>query len=215
MGGQQRRTGSSDRILIPMRIRNVLPEPLVLGRKLKPYTLGHDLLLHAVDSGFAIGAKNDPSYSDLITSVYLCSFYYDEAINQLCSKRLTLRLSLWGWSRRGYDLQEEVKGFVKYIKAFTDAPDYWIENVQEAKGNARQDTPFSQTLKIFLMREFHVPEDVALNTPFHEAQLNYLSHLEMNGRIRFVTEEDKAAIAAAYDPTFHERLQQIVAARRN
>jgi hypothetical protein len=197
-----------------MKIKSVLPEPSVLGRRLKPYTLGHDLLLHSIESGFAIGAKSEPTHDDLIASVYLCSFYFNDAVSELCSKRLKLKLALWGCIRRGYDIPEELGRFIGYIKAFTDAPEYWLENVGDSAPR-RSDMPFAQILKLHIMREYHVAEDVALNTPFHEAQLNYLSSLEMAGRLRFVSDEDKAVIRAAYDPDISNKILQAARLYRN
>ena len=190
-----------------MNFRGRLPEPVILGRNLKPYTVGHDLILHALESGFAIGTENAPTFDDLIVSTYLCSFHFDEAKGRVLDGELMRKeLEEWGREVGEFDACEPTSQLIAYIKAYTDAPEFWIEDKPTTK---RCGAPLSQILKVSMMRDFHMTEHAALHMPFNEAQTNYLTHLEMNGRLRFADDDDHAAVAAAMNPEVEKKLQAL------
>ena len=187
-----------------------LPEPFkVLGKNLKPYTLGHDILLGVFESGFCRDIKTPPTYEDLIISTWVCSHLtYGSVCEQLHGRAIRAKLKLWGWRCGNFDLAEAYIHFSNYVNAHTQEPDYWVEQAG-GRNSAPSGMPFSQFLKVTMMREFGMKEHEALDTPYAQANANYLTILESNGRIRFMSEEDKAAVVAASDPELERKLQAL------
>lgn len=198
-----------------------LPEPFkVLGKNLKPYTLGHDILLGLFESGFCRGKKFAASestgtaidpflgpFEDLMISVWICSFdTYAEAICHLQKKLRKKHLKKWAKKCGRFDLGEAYIHFFKYIAAHTEEPAYWVED--HGRG-APSNQPFAQFLKVMLMREFGMKEHEALDTPYAQAYWNYLTILENGGRIRFMSQADEAAVKAANDPELERKLQAL------
>jgi hypothetical protein len=185
-----------------------LPEPFtVLGKKLKPYTLGHDILLGVFESGFCRDVKTPATFEDLLLSVWVCSMDAPSVWEHLQNPRLGKTLRKWGKQCGLFDVSEAYVAFSNYINAHTETPAYWVED--RNGGGSPSDIPFSQFLKVQLMREFGMKEHEALDTPYAQACLNYLTILEGNGRIRFMSEGDKAAIRAASDPELDKKLQAL------
>jgi hypothetical protein len=186
-----------------------LPEPFkVLGKNLHPYTLGHDILLGLFESGFAVGAATPPTFEDLLISTWICSYrYYADVFDALCSPLTRLKLKAWGIRCGLFDIGEAFAHFQKYISANTVEPDYWVENPRG--GGRPSGIPFSQFLKVTMRREFGMSEQEALDTPYCQASFNYLTLLESNGKIRLMSDVDKAAITAATDPEIDRKLQAL------
>jgi hypothetical protein len=186
-----------------------LPEPFtVLGKKLKPFTLGHDILLGVFESGFCRDVKTAPTCEDLLISTWICSFQNYQAVwEQLQNPALGKVLRKWGKSCGYFDVGEAFIAFSKYIHSHTLEPNYWVED--SGRGGRASDMPFSQFLKVTLMREFGMKEQEALDTPFAQAHWNYLTFLESNGGIRFMADADADAIKMASDPEVEKKLQAL------
>lgn len=186
-----------------------LPEPFkVLGKNLAPYTLGHDILLGVFESGFCRDIKAPPTYEDLIVSTWVCSHRsYGAVLEQLEGRTIRMKLRLWGWRCGNFDLAEAYIHFSNYINAHTQEPPYWVE--ERGNNGGPLGMPFSQYLKVTMMREFGMKEHEALDTPYAQAHANYLTILESNGRIRFMSETDRRAFDAANDPELDRKLQAL------
>lgn len=175
-----------------------IPEPFrVLGRKLQPFTLGHQILLERFDSSFSIGAEKAPTFEDLIFSVYICSYSYPVALRKVTQNTLfacfaiRLEMKLWSWRCGKFDVIEAMMFFREYVNAHSKEPAFWVE---QKRGSASSGIPFIQFLKVKLEQELGYTEAEALCTPYQIAVWNYLTHLEGKGVIRFVSPEDQAAI---------------------
>lgn len=193
-----------------------LPEPFkVLGKKLHPYTIGHDVLLGLFESGFAVGATTPPTFEDLLVSVWICSHRdYDTVFEALCSPATRLKLKIWGVRCGLFDIGEAFAHFQKYVQTHTVEPDYWVENPRGGN-NRPSGIPFSQFLKVTMRREFGMSEQEALNTPYCQANFNYLTLLEGNGKIRLMSEGEKAAVTAANDPELERKLAALAQRLQN
>jgi hypothetical protein len=186
-----------------------LPEPFrVLGRDLHPYTIGHDILLNLFESGFAIGSSKGPTFDDLLISVWICSHKnYASVFDALCSPFTRLKIKAWGIRCGLFDYGEAFDHFNKYIQANTAEPGYWIES--RSNGGRPSGIPFSQFLKVTMRREFGMSESEALDTPYCQANFNYLTILETGGKIRLMSQEDMTAIQMANDPDIERKLQAL------
>jgi hypothetical protein len=167
--------------------------PRVLGKKLRPFTLGHQALLEAVGSSFAVGADHAPSnfeeeYSDLLISVYICSLDFQAALVALSYKWI-LKGHLWWWSKRvgDFDLFEESAKFVEYLAEHTKEPRYWIDDTHQTEESG---VPWLQFLKLKNQEILGVNERECMDMPYRAALDTWLTHLANNGAIRFWTKYD-------------------------
>jgi hypothetical protein len=196
-----------------------LPEPFkVLGKDLAPYTLGHDILLGLFESSFCRGVslpQESPfRYAlladDLPISVWVCSHaHYSDVYEKLQSPEIRDELKKWGKSCGEFDVPAACITFERYLKDNTQEPGYWVEDAGRGRGGSS--VPFSHYLKVVLMREFGLKEHEALDTPYAQALWNYLTILEGQGRIRFMSDDDSAALNAAMDPELDRKLQALAA----
>lgn len=186
-----------------------LPEPFkVLGKNLHPFTLGHDILLNLFESGFAVGSSKQPTFDDLLISVWICSHKnYQDVFDALCSPLTKWKIKAWSLWCGLFDIGEAFVHFGNYISRSSAQPNYWIDNPRE--GGSVSGIPFSQFLKVTMRSEFGMGEAEALDTPYAQASFNYLTLLEGKGRIRFMSDMDEAAIQKASDPEFEKRLQAL------
>jgi len=188
-----------------------IPEPYrVLGRNLQPFTLGHQILLERFESSFAVGSQKQADdsniYGDLILSVFLCSFPFEEALRQLNSRFLKLKLWAWGKLCGRFDLLEAIEFFQTYIEEHSREPEFKvISNGNEAQFDSA--IPFSQFLKVKLEQELGRSPAEALNTVYSAAIIDYLTAMEGKGLIRFVSEEEKALHEVANDPEVNARIE--------
>lgn len=107
--------------------RAAWPAPVsVMGLLLKPYSLGHELLLTRTENRLALGphlAPSDPpapseaTYHDLSSAVWICCQSWKE--NQRASFDPLIRLKLWIWRKRCRKLnfERELLGFLQYRAA--------------------------------------------------------------------------------------------------
>ena len=186
-------------------LQAAIPQPFtVLGRKLKPFTLGHQLLLEYFGSGFALGSDESPTYEDLLISVFLCSYSYEDALKKLESRWLVLQLKLWSWFCGNFDVGEAIEFFQRYIGAHTKEPDFWVT---QKSGPSHSGIPFIQFLKVKLEQELGYTEQQALDTPYQIAVWNYLTFLEHKGVIRFFNSEDFDLLEASQSEEMDRKLQ--------
>jgi hypothetical protein len=167
-----------------------LPTPfVVLGKTLKPYTLGHELLLRRFDSGFAFESNKPATVEDLIFSVLVCSRTYPDALRLVeeCLSKFTLRL--WGYYCRDLNICLESQRFHAYVAEATRIPGMdWKEGIESGGAIG---SPWHQLLKITLMDKFGWTEMEALSTPYAKAIWDYCSIQEAAGRIRIQTDQDR------------------------
>lgn len=189
-------------------LRALVPEPYtVLGRKLKPFSIGHEILLERFGSHYALTSEKAPGYSDLILSVFICSRTFEECLSDLAHKRCGLRLRAWGWYCGSFDVWEAKRFFARYIAEHATWPKkFWVEKDISSK---RSGAPFVQALKVRLQKDMGYSESEALNAPYSVALWNYMTALENSGVIRLFSEEDQREFAAANDPELAARIDAI------
>lgn len=185
-----------------------VPEPFtVLGRKLLPFSVGHQILLEKFGSSYALGYTEAPGYSDLILSVFICSHTFEENLKQLKSRHLSLRLKLWGWYCGKFDVIEAMLFFRKYLDAHTNWPKrFWIER---GTGGSSSGSPFIQSLKVRLQKDLGYSEAEALNAPYQMALWNYLTNLENQGVIRLFSDRDEAMLEASQNDELARQVEAI------
>ena len=94
--------------------------PMVLGRHLVPFSLGHAAVLTALESP-VIDCK-PVTTDDAIVGIYVCSMPYQHALDKISDGSFAAECKQWGEAVFGDDKQPEFDKFFQYIEWHTKAP---------------------------------------------------------------------------------------------
>jgi hypothetical protein len=171
------------------------PEPFrVLGRNLKPYTIGHQLLLERFESGYAVGSTVTPTWDDFLFSVWICSQSYAEVLRALNARFTFVRVALWSRRCGKFDVPEAQEFFRRYMHANTSEPLYFKEDGPHNCSEIAM--PWGLFLKQYTQERLHLRESEVVDYPYIDANLLYLRHLAERGALKLATKTDLQLIAA-------------------
>jgi hypothetical protein len=166
--------------------------PTILGVALRPFALGHGILLDRLESPFAWCAQPEeaPGLGDLLLALEICRhepFHIPSAVR--------LRLLKW-WHRNisPEQLQEAVTAFESHVKAAFKAPVFWKSTDEQERDSG---VPILLSLKVGLMSRLKMTEETALKTPVRLALQEIAGLSALAGRIELITEEDQLKMAQA------------------
>jgi hypothetical protein len=160
----------------------------VAGVWLKPYCLGHVLLLERIGNPF-VSLEREPELDDLRTALAICKRTYPEALKWIGSRFAPLRTPLLFCSHARF--LSGVAQFVDYINSSFQHPDCW-------QGMGRKmGTPFLQSVKLTLMMHLGKTELEALSCPVSLALWDYTACWELKDRMQIVGQQDREAMALA------------------
>lgn len=155
-----------------------IPEPFtILKLRLRPYSLGHIILLHRVESAFVLGGGVHAE--DLITSVFICSQTYEEALRALDNPKLPKFMRRWERRLGHFDFALKTKEFADYIQAHSQSPLFKYE-VGKTKPNA---CPLVQSVKIALLSETNLTETEILNRCWSLCLWDFITLLSRAGKV--------------------------------
>lgn len=178
----------------------------ILGVRLRPFSLGHVILLHRIESPFIRGwdATNPPNFDDLALAVLLCSESYEVGLEILENPNLPKILHHWANQLTGLDRWSVRLGFRKatpldfptvaiefsdYIDAHSKIPNYEFN-----PGDFKEiHCPEVQLVKVSLMREMHIPEAVLLDRCWGLCLWDYTTLRAMSGGVKLISDEDMKA----------------------
>jgi len=170
----------------------------VAGVRLKPYCLGHALLLQRIDSPLTVDTRPDAGIpaTALVTAVFICSRDWWEA-SEAIGKRLPsgwwLRsaLLLLLFALRPLTLWQAVGTFDRYVVSAWDYPDIWTSNND---GDSREPgSPHLASLKQAGMRLGYSEADT-LSMPLALLLWEIAVRGEMEGRHEVVNESEAEAM---------------------
>lgn len=183
-----------------------LPEPVsILGFRLRPFSLGHLLLLHRYNSAFAVGGN--PTFDDLALSVLVCMVNYETGATLRDDP--TLQKFMRGWHDRLtgcgslavrlgirkpnlIDLEAESIRFAAYLADQSKMPYY-----SYAPGDFKEmHCPTVQMVKVRLMRDMHFPERELMDRPWGLCLWDFVTLKALNNEVAMESEE---GIKAAQD----------------
>jgi hypothetical protein len=186
-----------------------VPEPFqILGTELRPYALGHHLILERFENGFLSG---NGSVDDLIFGVIVCSQTYDEALTFMRAPDRDEQAAAWAEKVKaqlasegqGLDIVDKAELFQVYLDDGRRIPVYSYE---DGKGSS-VGAPWWQILKVTLLAELGLSESAVLNRPLRLSWLDYLSWREINGKgVKLVPDVERLDEAQAEADAFHERM---------
>lgn len=189
-----------------------LPEPTtLLGLRLRPFALGHALLLHRIESAFVLGGR--PSFEDLALSVLICAHDWSGACalfedrdlprfmrrwaERLCSISWLTRIGLR--APRPLDLAAKCEEFAAYT--VRDLPSYtYVLDPERDAGPVG--LPTLQVIRVALLKELHFPEDQLLNRPLALCYEDLFTLRALDRSMQMVAEEDLTAALQAADAAF-------------
>lgn len=187
-----------------------VPDPhVILGVKLRPFSLGHLILLQRLECAFVTGAE--PTLNDLVCGVFVCAQTWEDNAAWLhtgtvrrefgpLSWRESKDRFMARWQRKLglFDFDGRSAAFGRYLHEGSAPPEYDFN-----PGNSQPvECPTAQIVKIHLLRYTSLTESEILNRPWALCQWDYISLKALDGHVRFVshenlTEQRKAADAFA------------------
>ncbi len=173
--------------------------PRCVGLQMRPYSLGHHITLRRFDISFL---KGEPRYADLILGSFICSQTWNGWHEWLNSWKFKWLLRAWGWLQRKCNVRREAEIFAEYILQGSKAPEVAIPSKSDALCS-----PWEIRLKLFLMREFRLNAEQAMDYPLALAWQEYCASLESEGKITLLSESDEAALSAVGS----DRISELVA----
>jgi hypothetical protein len=173
-----------------------VPEPVTaLGKKLRPFSLGHRLILERENSAFVTGAP--VTFPELIFAIAICSHDYAGALRFLNSPLSFLMLKWWGFKVwlavkfGGHDLGKSAAHFAEYISHGSRTPNV---SVKENK-NEPMRCPFSALVKVYLQSRLGYSAAEVVNIPWGQAVWEYSIHAALEGHCKLVDAELAREIA--------------------
>lgn len=200
-----------------------VPEPhRLLGIDLLPFSLGHLILLHRLESAFV--RNGTPTLDDLISSIFICAQTYQEGAEVLNTgsvdyvrprrfigtkrERLPLAEAMRRWQQEAGDFD-----FLGKIEAFRDYMRAGCQHPLVASVNGwREDTmpsncPFVQAVKVTLMSRVNFRESELLDRSWSLCLWDFFTLRMLDGDLRIV---DRDAIGEARDlaDNLQERIEK-------
>lgn len=177
-----------------------------LGIQLKPFSLGHYLILTYVESPFISGTEIDEG--DFLLALHICSKSYEENLDWL----------FWtDWEDHiSEDFKKREVGTDEYFKALELFQDYIRESIAspehitgDQEDRIRCGAPWVQTMKIKLMNHLHMTESEVMNQWIRKSQYDWFSIIEQNDPAKFRLKNDNDFEIDDIQPLTPEEIEKI------
>lgn len=169
-------------------LQAAIPEPFtILGKRLHPFSLGHELILQRFENGFAVESKTLPKLDDLCFAVWICSKSYEEALRSLESRLTPMRLRFWGWRCGSAKLEEKFMLMLDYAAKAAEMPEIWL---QDSHSGRQPGTPWVQTLIACASRQgFSYKE--AMDMPYALVLWLFFGEAEKEKKVELFNDHDR------------------------
>jgi hypothetical protein len=176
-------------------LASVLPEPVrLLGQWLRPYSVGHEILLQRHENVFRSGAAADDLTIriHLFMGVFLCCQTWAE--NMAATQDDSIHKKILKWQKRcgKFSLIEKSEVFAKYISAgwplmFASSP----VKQKHSRPTPTPGAPLLAMLQLFQLRRLGLSVNDAMDMPISNAWNLFLTHAEQEGAVRIYSQADK------------------------
>jgi hypothetical protein len=169
------------------------PQPKIIGVRMKPYALGHSVLLTEIDSAFVAGRF--PTFEELIAAAFICAHSWEENQTLLRSRlKRWATLKVWGTLAGKFDIPSATISMLQHIRSGdvypdTEPPEH-PENVRELSSPAIART-------YLFLRASGFSESEAWNMPCNVANWLHASKAEEDGRITLMTQKRRQFLELA------------------
>ncbi len=195
-----------------------IPEPYqILGLRLKPFSLGHYLILRRHECAFVADTLEEATREDLIFAVVVCSMSFEEFYAWLEEDRVSLReklfalvefcagparlielLCAWRGRRSQYEMMRwgrrvgifELEDKVALFRRYLEEHSVVPKYWVEREDISGSGADWAQCVLLTLMGELHFTRDRALSMPLREALLHYYKHAEAAGAVRLMRPDE-------------------------
>lgn len=175
------------------------PEPTtLLGLKLLPFSLGHLLLLHRVESAFVMGGR--PEYEDLALAVFICSRTYEDALSGFSDPTLPEQMEQWAhmvsgekwsakrkrWEGKGtpIDLDAKCLAFNDYLHRHNLVLEEGKDFIFGEAGSGRKIAlPFAHVVRVKLQSRMRFSDAEIFNRAWALCLLDYYALADLDGAI--------------------------------
>jgi hypothetical protein len=182
----------------------------VMGVSLRPFAIGHQLLLERIRSPFAFIEPAKPE--DLFIALLVCSQSHADAAETLNDPELPAIVSdftkailraatrpvRWWQRPLAVDFAARLAAFEAYLSAARAIPEFEWNSDPNSELVTLGSHPL-HVLKITLMSKLHFTEEQALNCPYALAHWNHATLNEVNGRLSLVDRQERAEAQADAD----------------
>jgi hypothetical protein len=168
----------------------VPPRWSVLGYELRPFCLGHRVLLTSIQSPFMVGIGPDGlKPTDILLAVQICGRSWEDGL-VLCSDTDASDSSVRRMLRRviGADFQKAAEILGEYFTEGSASPGYQTPG---ASGGVGRWTPWEQTMRVSLMRDLGLSESEVMNRPLTRNWWDLMTLKEDEGVLTISTTEEK------------------------
>ena len=166
----------------------------ICGMEMKPFSLGHYLLLEQIDSPFLTDDEN--ATIDLVSGIY--SFYFtllicaqsyedniimlnDEKIVKKLCKQFSKNLKKTMKIDKQWNIFACINMFKEYVQYFTQMPIFQVERESKSLPSG---IDWKQNLFTIAKNEWHYSDSEVLNMPLKRLFYEWCSYAEKNGAIR-------------------------------
>jgi len=172
-----------------------IPEAVqVFGVLLRPFSLGHHLILSRFESPVISGGE--AGIDDVLFAVWVCGHRYEDAIESFASGRIWRELKRWKrvmrrrqwWGLRPLTLAQFMKSsqlFSEYVAAACKSP-----NLHSGDKGASVGSPTMQVLRVTLQRELHLSDTEVLNRPLSQCWWDMATLVELNGKGKVIDRDE-------------------------
>jgi hypothetical protein len=182
-------------------LETVVPEPVVLlGRQLKPLTLGHIFLLERLE---CLPVRDT---EQLVLAVLICSHDHDEVLPMFEDRWWNWRLKIWRWRLGKFDWQEKFDLWDAYFTQGMATP--CAINKRDSDSLSDSATPFLQHLKVTLQSKLNYTPTEVLNAPFSQAVWDYYTFHEIEGSVDIADSKKRREMADWITDNHEEVLKQ-------
>lgn len=177
----------------------------VLGRRLRPITVGHAILLHRLRNPILADTTGTvhPEPRALAQAVWVCSLHHRTAAWLADGPAWWSRWLLAPLVRRALREPGAWMQFVRYLSGVLELPRHWADaGAQQPGGGAK--SWFWAGVHVGLVSQLGLSPRAALDLPIAQAMAMLYVLAEQHGRIESVTEEI-AEILHGAKPTFRPK----------
>lgn len=165
--------------------------PVLLGRRLCPFTLGHWRILTTFDSAFFGGGTI--TRDELIFAVWVCCQPdFQKAARTLLEGSFEREVRAWGRRAGAYDAVAVAEAFRAYLASYMDRPPRWEDANRKSKARAPGPFLYANALRHY----YHLSESEAWNTPVHQAICDFATMGALLGDESLMTEEEARQVDA-------------------
>lgn len=153
-----------------------IPEPMIiLGLEMKPFSLGHLLILSRYKNGFV--TEDTPiTFNDLIFGVYVCAHTYEKAIASFTEPETGRKIERWGKKIGKFSFEEKANLFAEYLRCGMRQPD----DVTVSEGE-KTSLPLYAVIKYVVQNAFGYSASEILNLPYRQLLWEYYVTQEAKG----------------------------------